>query len=478
MPHLRRAGCKRPQAPPDGGWGWLIVVAHFISVFLHQGMSSTMPVIYVELLNYFGQGAAATSWILALRRASGYCTAPLTSILCKKFGFRGVAMAGGVLSAVSFLVSSFATSIVYLCFSCGLVAGFSLSLSAFPTSISLGRFFKKRYALANGIAVTASGIGGFAMPILCQHLINYYGWRGTLIVISALSANFCVAASLLRPLHLKSDVDLTEARSEAPPNIRECTELSENEIHQMEETSDRMRRSNLKEKASKIMCFFIPVFKARPVAVLLMMYCFAYGFGLNIILGHYVDNAVKNRTGEEDAAFLVSIIGILTCVSCLVTGIVSSCANADVGIVNSHCFGVAVFGVVSVFIPFASSFESLVGISVTIGLSRGIFSALDEVMIKQVVGESTFTEGMGISTMFVGIGALLGPPFSGYLYDYTGSYNTSFHCAGLVLICGSSLLPLAWLYTKIKNKCTHVTSNSTAACSGAANEAVPGPVEI
>ncbi|XP_077980106.1 monocarboxylate transporter 12-like [Glandiceps talaboti] len=370
-------------------------------------------------------------------------------------------MVGGILSAVSFLISSFATSIVYLYFSCGLVAGFSFCLSILPASISLGRYFRRRYALANGIAVTASGIGGFAMPILCQRLINYYGWRGTLIVISALSANFCVAASLLRPLHLKSDVDLPEASSRASASIRECTEQSESEIHQ-EETYDRIRRSNLKEKARQVMCFFIPVFKARPVAVLLMIYCFTCGFGLSIILGHYVDNAVKNGTGEENAAFLVSIIGILACVSCLATGIVLSYANADIGLVNSHCFGVAVFGVVSVFIPFASSFESLVGISVTIGLSRGISSALDDVMVKQVVGESTFTEGMGMAVMFVGIGTLLGPPFSGYLYDYTGSYNTSFHCAGLVLICGSSFLPLAWLYTKIKNKCTHVTSNSTS----------------
>ncbi|XP_077989423.1 monocarboxylate transporter 12-like [Glandiceps talaboti] len=376
-------------------------------------------------------------------------------------------MVGGVLSFVSFLVSSFATSVVYLYASLGFFAGISLGLTVIPTGACLGRYFRRRYALANSIAVIGSGVSSFTMPLLCRLLIDSYGWRGTMIVLAAVSANFCVAATLLRPIHLKSDFDVEEKKPEISPTISDIDSDSsmddelqhepsitedKNEKHHRENVSDH--KLNLKRRIIGAMYFFISMFKEKPLSIILMIYWFIYGFGLGISRNHFVDNAIKIGVDDGHAALMISITGIINCASCLAAGIVLSCANAKDGITNTHCFAVTTYGTAVVLVPLANSFESLVGISVVMGTARGVFSALDEVIIKQVVGEKRLIEGMGISWLFIGIGFLLGPPFSGYLFDYSKSYSLSFYCAGLIMVVGSTFLPLAWLLKKIKKRST------------------------
>lgn len=42
--------------PPDGGWGWVVVFASFMVNLIADGITFSFGVIYVEFLNYFGEG--------------------------------------------------------------------------------------------------------------------------------------------------------------------------------------------------------------------------------------------------------------------------------------------------------------------------------------------------------------------------------------------------------------------------------------
>ncbi|XP_070579247.1 monocarboxylate transporter 12-like [Ptychodera flava] len=155
---MSATGTKSPELrdPPDGGWGWFVISATFIMMFVVKGIGTSLAVFYVVFLDYFGGSAAGTSLVLSL--------------------FKAVNMTG-----VSF----------GLCY----VACFA----------SLGRYFKKRYTIANGIALAGVGLSTFILPPLSQLLIDKYGWRGTLVIVSALTAHLCVGAALLRPIRLKAD---------------------------------------------------------------------------------------------------------------------------------------------------------------------------------------------------------------------------------------------------------------------------------
>ena len=69
-----------------------------------------------------------------------------------------------------------------------------------PTLVTVGHYFKKKRALATGIAVCGSGIGGFIFAPLSQYLIEMYTWKGAMWIIAAICLNGVVIGTLLRPI--------------------------------------------------------------------------------------------------------------------------------------------------------------------------------------------------------------------------------------------------------------------------------------
>ena len=59
----------------------------------------------------------------------------------------------------------------------------------------VGYYFDKKRAFATGIAVCGSGTGGFVFAPLCVVLLEYYGWRGALWVVSGIILNDVVFAT-------------------------------------------------------------------------------------------------------------------------------------------------------------------------------------------------------------------------------------------------------------------------------------------
>ena len=52
--------------PPDGGWGWLVVLASFINHVVVDGISYTFSVFYLVFLEYFGESRGKTALIGSL----------------------------------------------------------------------------------------------------------------------------------------------------------------------------------------------------------------------------------------------------------------------------------------------------------------------------------------------------------------------------------------------------------------------------
>lgn len=57
---------KTKQNIPDGGWGWLVVVACFVINMMSDGVSFTFGLLYIEFLHEFKASKSATSWVGSL----------------------------------------------------------------------------------------------------------------------------------------------------------------------------------------------------------------------------------------------------------------------------------------------------------------------------------------------------------------------------------------------------------------------------
>ena len=112
------------EAIPDGGYGWFIVFGAFSVQFWVAGLVKSYGVLYVEIMETFpSTTATVASWIPAILSALCLALAPLSSALCQKFSCRSVVFAGGVFCALGMTLSYFATSLVHLLFTFGILTG-------------------------------------------------------------------------------------------------------------------------------------------------------------------------------------------------------------------------------------------------------------------------------------------------------------------------------------------------------------------
>ncbi|RUS85123.1 hypothetical protein EGW08_007128 [Elysia chlorotica] len=188
------------QNPPDGGWGWVIVAAAFLTFFMTTGTMMSMSVMYVAWLDEFNTGRGITSWIIAVAVAVMFGIGPVPAHLAIRFGYKGVMFMGGILSFVGFVMSSFATSVPMLIFTIGIVTGTGCGFCFLPAIAMVSLYFNNRRSVAMGIAAAGAGIGSLVGAQILHNLVETFGWRGAMLVHGGLQLNLVVLALLMRPL--------------------------------------------------------------------------------------------------------------------------------------------------------------------------------------------------------------------------------------------------------------------------------------
>ncbi|XP_077977768.1 monocarboxylate transporter 12-like [Glandiceps talaboti] len=136
---------------PDGGWGWMIVLAASLADGLIGTFAFGMSPLFVELRRYFNATAEETSWILSIQYISN------------TFGL-------------------------------GIAGSYS------PHSVMMTKYFPTRFALVHTLMKLGGGTALFILPPIMQACLDHYGWRGAFLVQSAIFANLCVCGALLRPI--------------------------------------------------------------------------------------------------------------------------------------------------------------------------------------------------------------------------------------------------------------------------------------
>ncbi|XP_053994107.1 uncharacterized protein LOC128884629 [Hylaeus volcanicus] len=205
--------------PPDGGWGWVVVAASFMVNLIADGITFSFGVIFVEFLNYFGEGKSKTAWIGSLFMAMPLLSGPVASFMTDRYGCRRVTIAGSILATTGFVISSYANSMEVLIFTFGILAGFGLSLCFVAAVVIVAYYFDKKRSFATGLSVCGSGIGTFIFAPVTQYLLAEYGWRGTTLILAGLFLNLAVCGCLMRDLEWTTT--RAKAKTEERRKIRE-----------------------------------------------------------------------------------------------------------------------------------------------------------------------------------------------------------------------------------------------------------------
>ncbi|XP_070563239.1 monocarboxylate transporter 12-like isoform X2 [Ptychodera flava] len=188
------------------GYGWLVVVAAFVTFTIAGGIFYSFGVLFVAFLDAFEASKADTALIGSVFGGIAIVASPISMALCNRFGHRKVVMVCGLSSSLSLILSSQTTNILQMTFTYGVWGSFSIWALPLPAMGIVAKYFQKgRLSIALGTALSGTGFGQFSLSFGLQVLIDHYGWRGTLIILAGISLNVCVAGALMRPLEESHD---------------------------------------------------------------------------------------------------------------------------------------------------------------------------------------------------------------------------------------------------------------------------------
>lgn len=183
---------------PDGGWGWMVVLASLVISMIADGISFSFGLLFLEFLKEFGASRSATSWIGSLFMAVPLMSGPICSALVDRYGCRWMTILGGVISGVGFILSTFCDSIYLMYVTFGVIAGIGLGLCYVTAVVSIAYWFDKKRTLATSLGACGTGIGTFVYAPMTQFFINEYGWRGTVLLLAGTFFNMCVCGAIMR----------------------------------------------------------------------------------------------------------------------------------------------------------------------------------------------------------------------------------------------------------------------------------------
>ncbi|XP_013386020.1 monocarboxylate transporter 9 [Lingula anatina] len=388
----------------------LIVIAAFMSHFFVHGLSASMGVYFEEFLEIFKQSVGDTAWVGSLNYGMLLLTGPVCSVIVDRFGCRVTAMLGGAIAAVGLFLSVFATSLMYLYVSFGIITGFGFGINCFASVFIVGLSFERRRSLAMGISIAGIGAGMMTQPYIIEYLVETYGWRGSLLIQSGF---------------LLQTMSIGAVLHELPPRYQDIPVVA------TEDTTPK----------PKIIDFTIFLSFSY---VLLCINNFLFCVGLSVVMVHLPHVADVLDFSHKQGAFLLVVIGISNTIGRVLQGVIVSVSCVKCSPTLNYALSYGIAGLATLFFPISRHFILLVICSVIYGLGYSAFGTLLPDVIIAILGKRRLTVGYGVVMNFGGFGTMLGAPIAGWLYDGLHNYQPSFYFGGTSLILSGLIMFIPW----------------------------------
>ncbi|XP_074226239.1 monocarboxylate transporter 5 isoform X2 [Camelus bactrianus] len=431
-----------------------------------------------------------SGWRLGMDGCVSFLPGPLVAIVCDITGEKSASILAAFLVTGGYLISSWATSIPFLCVTMGFLPGLGSAFLYQAAAVVTTKYFKKRLALSTAIARSGMGLT-FLLAPFTKVLIDLYGWTGALILLGAITLHLVPSSMLLRPIHIKreSNSTLNDKGSSLSASGPEtacgtetscCNEIQESALrdstkqkagrhgisltvshNQNEDFNNGPNRNRMflktneesyGKKAISWSCkqklFDVSLFK-NP-----FFYIFTWSFLLSqlayfIPTFHLVARAKTLGIDIMDASYLVSVAGITETVSQIISGWVAD--QNWIKKYHYHKSYLILCGITNLLAPSATTFPLLMTYTIFFAIFSGGYLALILPVLVDLSGNSTVHRFLGLASFFAGMAVLSGPPLAGWLYDYTQTYTGSFYFSGTCYLLSSVsffFVPLAERWKK------------------------------
>lgn len=393
---------------PKVFYGWWITIIGFVMNMLASGTYWTgATVFFLPITRDLALSRSATSSAFSLARLEGGLGGPFVGYVVDRFGPRRIALFGGIMAGLGFILLSQANNyatflIIYVgVLSVGFNAGFNHAVMT-----SVNSWFVRRRGMAMAVIAAGISLGGAVVTPLLAYVIFQYGWKAGSITAGVALLVFSIPLSYFIRSTPESMGLLPDGDVAAPPIAGARRRIAPT-------TNDFTVGEALKTSSYWLMALAIGLRIAAQAALVV----------------HMVPIMVWKGQPEVVAPMLIGILSLVAAVLRFVTGYLSDKWSRQ----KVASIGMAIGALsVAVLIMTEGAFWQLVLFVVLFAFAESV-SAVSWALIGDFFGRQSFaTLRGGVTTVhsFLSMGT---PVFAGLVFDRTDSYYWA-------------LVPLAFIY--------------------------------
>ncbi|MBA7689620.1 L-lactate transporter [subsurface metagenome] len=400
-------------------YGWWIVVAGFLTIFMSVGIGGyARSVFYEAMFSDLGWSRGDLALAMSVGVILSAVTQPFVGAWVDKHGAsRLIAISafltGGCLILAGQIHALWQAFIVFLFLT---MSHFGLGWIPFLTMVS--NWFVEKRGRAIGITMAGAGTGGILSP-LSAYVISNLGWRMAWVVLGLLMWVVVIPPALL-VMKQKPELVGLLPDGKAPEDRKTLSETKEAK-------GDPPRSDKWALKGVLRM----PVFWF--IAVLHPLFYFGFGSIIMHSFALFTDKGISAMT----AGTMAGIIALFSIIGKLVLGYLS-----DRIPMKYVMMGALALAAVAISLLFLVGPTWIVWLFVVLfGFSGCALVALLPILVGSCFNMAIIGRMLGIFAMFTSLASLLGPPFMGYSFDITGNYNLALF---VFIICFIVSLPLVF----------------------------------
>lgn len=460
---------------PDGGYGWVILVASFFISFMIDGIMYSFGLVLKEMKDHFGVSEADANLAVSLNTGFLFCSGPIVAGLTSSFGCRNVIMCGAVVTSCLYFFCVVSPSIVPIWIFYGVIGGVSTGCTYISSLIVIAEWFDKKIGIANGVVMAGSGVGSFLIPNAyfgLRYFINSYDWKFALSICASGILLCCGLGAFLTPLNppqALSSVDKTEKKKidvQIQTYMGSMYSLKSDRLpfHQRNKFL-KMALDILKDMAN----FSLLRENMGFLLITMSNFCLFTGYFIPFI---YLVSIAETSAGMSDPTLLLSLIGALNIPFRILFGWIVDVKILSGINLNTLCifFSAVPFFLYQNYLQYTIWGQYVFTIAFAIGAAG--MNSLTTAYLLDIVGIERFGNATGIVNLFRGIGCFSGPLIAGFILDTQGWEKAmAFYFTSICYFFGFILTLLCSLWCMARGPREEQTVNMDTV--GSANEKLP-----
>ncbi|XP_050348887.1 monocarboxylate transporter 6-like [Nymphalis io] len=457
---------KYELVAPDGGWGYMIGVGVIINLITISTFLASFGMIFKDLFIELGMDSTSTTILNGVSALSAAFAGMIVNPLLRFLSLRQLGLVAAIIFNLGIFCIIFVKSKLSFFICLGVLQSLGNGLIFNLSCTILNNYFVKRRLLAVSFTQTVVGAVALVSPQFVKWTLETFGFRGTLLIISAVSLQNIVGMALMQPVewHMKKVEVPEDKENDAKPllvleekGFRGKEDLKAHNKSEPENVikipSEKLKVENEERHIRKN---FISHFIDVPLFKTFILSNASVGVALSLFSEYLfifmLPQALYALGWNEGNIAWALTLNAMTDLGTRALFIFLSNWLLNVGSHEIYVVGLVLALITKLGMLWSDNMMVMTVFITLMGIPRCTIMMLLPVVVADSVDQDKFSSAMGIVLLLFGFFNLSVGPVIGAIRDLTNSYSTAFYilssCFGIVIMFWTIEL----IYKKNKHK--------------------------